>query len=510
MNIRLILCILKIMLCNTIFAQHLPYLEIVSTSESDCTENGNNVIIQVKNHPTIKGNHSIPQEKSKVSVDDNFNYQICNTSSYGELADLLGDNLLTVDSITINGPVGLADFETMWRASFDGNLKVINLENADIENLSVPDYAFYHPYEQLSPDGQYIYCILLTKIILPDNIKCIGESSFSYAINLEHINIPSSLEEIGEYAFADCISLKTDPLIFPDGLQEIPNMCFLNCESLTGSVVMPKTLKAIGAGAFFQAKIKSITLNEGLETLGQAAFYACNLENVVLPESCQNLQGTSHFQLCKDLKDVYLPEGLQQIPSSFVSACLSLENINIPTTIKSINLRALWQCRSIKHLHLPEGLESIEAYALWYLDALEEIEFPSTLTYLGEESCEYWANIKQIYSKSDIPPICIQSSLNIGSTPFGKPDSEFYMRTPQTTPVYVPIGTADAYSNSEGWNYFVNFIETEDFPYSGVMEVALEERPKDNAIYDIMGRKVTNMQKGSFYIKDGKKFIFQE
>ncbi|WP_224160391.1 hypothetical protein [Prevotella lacticifex] len=30
----------------------------------------------------------------------------------------------------------------------------------------------------------------------------------------------------------------------------------------------------------------------------------------------------------------------------------------------------------------------------------------------------------------------------------------------------MPKGTADLYRNAVGWNYFTNFIETDDFPTS--------------------------------------------
>lgn len=299
-------------------------------------------------------------------------------------------------------------------------------------------------------------------------------------------------------------------MILPEGLENIPNQCFVRCESLKGTVVLPKTLKSIGQGAFFSSRISTVNLPEGLETIGEAAFYGCNLKNVTIPNSCLDFPESSHFSLCKELKEIRLPEGLQEIPTDFVDCCLSLEHINIPTSTKSIQMRALHQCRSIKNLQLPEGLTTIGTEALWYLDSLEEIEFPSTLLSIGMESCEYWANIKKIYCKAIIPPVCIPSTINVGDTPFGDPGSEFYLRTPQQTPIYVPVGTADIYRNTFGWNYFENFIETADFPSSNVMEILPQECFEDSSIYDISGRKTDKMIDGNLYIKAGKKFIYNE
>ncbi|MBO5314780.1 MAG: hypothetical protein J6A70_05805, partial [Prevotella sp.] len=44
---------------------------------------------------------------------------------------------------------------------------------------------------------------------------------------------------------------------------------------------------------------------------------------------------------------------------------------------------------------------------------------------------------------------------------------------------------------------------------SGIDDVFITEQPGafDNAVYDLMGRKVQTMQKGRIYIKNGKKFV---
>jgi hypothetical protein len=73
----------------------------------------------------------------------------------------------------------------------------------------------------------------------------------------------------------------------------------------------------------------------------------------------------------------------------------------------------------------------------------------------------------------------------------------------------VPIGSADLYRNAWGWNYFTNFIETDDFPAAGAQMVTSENRKHDDAIYDIMGRRVVNPIIGRLYIVNGKKALYQ-
>ena len=115
--------------------------------------------------------------------------------------------------------------------------------------------------------------------------------------------------------------------------------------------------------------------------------------------------------------------------------------------------------------------------------------------------------LKRIYCMASEPPVCEESTLNPGNSPFGKYNSDFYLSTPNDIPVYVPVGTAEKYRNAWGWDYFTNFIETDDFPTS-IHNVTTEHYDSKSCVYNLMGRKVINPQKGQVYIKNGKKKLF--
>ena len=128
---------------------------------------------------------------------------------------------------------------------------------------------------------------------------------------------------------------------------------------------------------------------------------------------------------------------------------------------------------------------------------------------MGAESCEYWKNVKSIYCAAKIPPVCIDSELNPGSTPFGDYGDDFVNRTPKETLVYVPIGSAELYRNAWGWNYFTNFIETDNFPSSGIDSAVIDGKEDNGVYYDLLGRKVDNPTSGNIYIHNGKKYIYK-
>jgi len=442
---------------------------------------------------------------------NNITYKDITLSAPGTLASALGDEINEIDSLVVRGPINAEDLHTIWSSSFYGGLTVANLEFAQIEDNKIPKNAFWHQSEQYTPGSEYIDCIALRRIILPEGVKEIGELAFSYAINLIDINFPSSLRAIKRNSFSDCISLNVNPLIIPEGVEEIGYQAFVHCKSLTGKVVLPTTLKRINGGAFFSTKITECNFPDGLEEIGDAAFYATRLKEVILPNSCQTFTGTDHFALNYELEKMRFPEGLTVIPVSFVDNCLKMTEFIMPNSIEIIKGRAFWQCGKLQELKLSSNLKSIEVEGLYYCKGLKTISFPSTLETLGAESCLYWKNIESIYCAAKIPPICIDSELNPGDTPFGDYGSDFVNRTPQDTPVYVPIGSADLYRNAWGWNYFTNFIETDDFPAAGIYNVTINDNEKDSEapLYDLCGRKVNNPQPGTIYIQSGQKILIK-
>lgn len=271
---------------------------------------------------------------------NNIIYKDITLSTPGTLASVLGDGINDIDSLVVRGPINAADLHTMWSSSFYGTLIVINLEYANIQDNTLPKNAFWHQSEQFTPGSDYIDCILLRKIILPEGLEEIGDGAFAYAINLEDVNFPSSLTTIKRRCFSDCISLNVDPLIIPEGVEEVEYMSFANCKSLTGKVVLPKTLKKINAGAFFSCKITECNFPEGLQEIGDAAFYSTCLKEVILPNSCQTLSGSDHFALNYELEKICIPEGLTEFPESFVENCIKLTEFIMPNSIEVIGNRA--------------------------------------------------------------------------------------------------------------------------------------------------------------------------
>lgn len=146
-------------------------------------------------------------EASAADELEEFVYRDVTLTKGGELASVLGDDALTIDSLVVRGPVNSEDFNTMRMASLTGKLSMINLQYADIENKKVPDNAFYNYDDQMDLDERVVYVLWLQRMILPEYITEIGDEAFEYAVNLMTINFPKSLKKIGNNSFYTCRNL---------------------------------------------------------------------------------------------------------------------------------------------------------------------------------------------------------------------------------------------------------------------------------------------------------------
>ncbi len=393
---------------------------------------------------------------------------------YGQLEQVLGNKWNNIDSLVIHGPINKADFNTMVRCAKDGQLRIINLQYAQVENNKIPDSGFVDWGWYTS--GHYLD---IRRIILPDNITEFGFCAF-LGLTLRHINIPSSLKKLGESCFEDNKWLEVNPLVIPEGITEIPVRCFQWCDSLK-KIILPSTLKTIDQLAFYYTKVQEMNFPEGLDSIGFSAIYATDLTEIVLPNTVKKI-GSAAFQDNKKLKRIVLPEGMTEIPIRLCCLCSILEEAEIPKSVIKINRNAFQWCYKLK-TQLPPKVKEIGSDAFSYC-ALDSIVFPATLGDIQGGAFNDLKFLQKVYSLSATPPVCTEhpAGINPGKGPF-------HGFTPNNIPVYVPIGSGEKYRQAFGWSYFTNIIETDKFPTG------------------IDSPQVDNTEKYKMYAKDGRLMI---
>ncbi|MDE6346928.1 MAG: leucine-rich repeat domain-containing protein [Muribaculaceae bacterium] len=214
-------------------------------------------------------------------------------------------------SLKISGTINADDFQAMWNISLKGNLRVIDLSEAEIDDGVIPAGAFWNESEQKNASCDHINYIRLRKIILPKNTKVIGENAFANAVFLDEVVFPEGLETIGANAFYNCalrevdlpatcvnfdgegqfrLNLDLERISLPEGVESIPPGFVRECIYLK-DIVIPSTVKHIGGYAFYQCRsLKSLALSPVLETIGEYALWGMDgIEKLIFPASLKSL-----------------------------------------------------------------------------------------------------------------------------------------------------------------------------------------------------------------------------
>lgn len=149
-------------------------------------------------------------------------------------------------------------------------------------------------------------------IILPNNLKEIGNSAFFNCKSLRIIDLPKSLIQIGHSAFQNSV---IETINFSECLQEIKNDSFNNCQNLK-SISLPKSLVHIGEGAFGStgltyvfidtekissfcfskcSKLSTCVIGENVKKICSHAFWNSGIRNIIIPENVIDLEKEAFF-----------------------------------------------------------------------------------------------------------------------------------------------------------------------------------------------------------------------
>lgn len=111
------------------------------------------------------------------------------------------------------------------------------------------------------------------------------------------------------------------------------------------TVVLPDTLKYIGANAFSGCSgITTLTIPDSVEKIGAAAFKGCTkLESVTLPIGLETLENDT-FKECSFLEKIEIPFTVTKIGSSVFADCFLLANVKISKRTTNIAANAFSGC----------------------------------------------------------------------------------------------------------------------------------------------------------------------
>ncbi len=297
------------------------------------------------------------------------------------------------------------------------SLSITDCENTVSGQVEIPSEFLDIPITQISSEA-FKNCVNISRIIIPDTVKIIGNGAFRGCYNLESVNIPSSVTNIeknlfygceklknitipsgattiGDSAFYDCIGFTE--ITIPSAVSSIGKSVFSNCKNLTeinvaednlnyssddgvlfnknktelfccpggknGSYIIPGRVKNISDNAFYKCRnLTEITIPSSVNNIGKEAFFGCvNITSVAIPNGITSIEGGT-FSNCQSLVDVKLPNTLTAIgDSSFYAAGIS--SVAIPNSVKTIGREAFGECQNLTEVTIPDNVTNIAAYA---------------------------------------------------------------------------------------------------------------------------------------------------
>jgi hypothetical protein len=215
----------------------------------------------------------------------------------------------------------------------------------------------------------------LGAVTVPNAITSIGEDAFRNVTGITSVTFASdsNLSSIGQNAFR--LDLEISPgVAMPPG-------------QLT-SIEIPNSVESIGAGAFFQSDLSSITFEplSSLESIGSQAFSKSLLTSIVIPASVESI-GEQAFAENDSLTSVTFAPGIDlfELARMIFWRAGSLNSITIPESVESIGESAFAETGSLTSVFFSpnSNLRNIYDTAFSEATALGTIEIPATVEMIG-------------------------------------------------------------------------------------------------------------------------------
>lgn len=148
----------------------------------------------------------------------------------------------------------------------------------------------------------YLNNVLVTDLVIPNNVTSIGKYAFYDYTGLTSVTIPSSVTAIDDYAFRGCSGLTT--ITIPNSVTSVGVAAFTGCSGLT-SVTIGNGITSIGDYMFPGCTgLTSIVIPDSVTSIGEFAFYNCTaLTSVTIPSGVTSI-GKGAFYNCTDLASI--------------------------------------------------------------------------------------------------------------------------------------------------------------------------------------------------------------
>ena len=289
------------------------------------------------------------------------------------------------------------------------------------------------PIVQVIDTRAAVNCDDLREIRL-EGVEKVEKGAFQRCSNLERVVVGPTVKEIRQGAFDRCENLReVDTSANPDlSWLTVNYLCGSSDQTeqagdwtyevlsaggvvLTGSrrdeyttLAIPETLAGqpvieLAEDAFIDKLFQKVTLPKTVEKLGDGCLYSPVLRQAELyGEATPDVTGPFSCEIgCCKLQKVTILPGTRRIADCLFEDLFGLREVSLPDTLEEIGDQAFCGCGNLKTINFPEGLKSIGDSAFWDCDSLEEITLPASLESIGSDAFGDCGELRRVYLPRD-------------------------------------------------------------------------------------------------------------
>lgn len=307
--------------------------------------------------------------------------------------------------------------------------KILDYAFSDCKNLtsiSIPD--------TITHVGTYAFngCSSLTSLVLPSSVRVID--SFGYCKALESIEFPDNISKIGEYALGSSVLPSLKYTEYDNckylGNEKNPYLILFRCSFLSARTInVHKDTKIIYSNAFSGAYVKDLTIPEGVEQIGSFAFSSCsNLKNLSIPSSISLIEDSAFYSCPSSLftehqGGYYVGNEYNPYLVLVRAKFTDITEFEINPNTKIICNSAFENCAMLASIVIPDSVYYVGHSAFRNCASLTSVTLSKNLTGIKEYTfynCSLLTNVDIPQSVCDIGVSAFENCSTITSFTFPK------------------------------------------------------------------------------------------
>ena len=187
---------------------------------------------------------------------------------------------------------------------------------------------------------------LIKKVVIGEGITRVGDQNFLECVNLTSVTLPDTLKTIGFVAFGRCRALTS--VVIPASVTAVEHEAFVSCENAEITISSADT--KIEGGALSGTKWEKEQLEKSPFVVINGVLLAArsDTEKIVIPDGVECI-GRRCFQSWGywSVTEVVIPDSVKIIEARVFEAFRSLKSVTIPKSVEKIGADAFISCNSL-------------------------------------------------------------------------------------------------------------------------------------------------------------------